>query len=378
MSNKDASYVADSRTLRQETFWTWIDQRVCQVVTTMLQQVMEWTLTEQLAAAWNQRTDARRGHRNGHYRRHLTTPYGPLTVKIPRCRSGGLDCSAIFDRYQRRIADVDRILRHAYLLGTSTRGTAELAEQIFGGSVSHQTVSRLMRWLDGQLAAWRSQPIAPVYKVIYVDGLHVDILGGDRMVMVVAGLRTVDSRMEVLDFCVSTGEQCTDLLSRLRQRGLDSVQLLVSDEGSAIGAAAEMVYPEVAHQSCTFHRLKRLREKVGDTDFRDSMVREAGCIFRCPSRQAAGDAAAVWAHRWLPYAPGPVRGFMDGLEDSLMFYSLPQVWWKRTRTNNPLERLIRTLRQRLRPMGYFHDPPAIERAVFGQLARWRFLGTYTQ
>ena len=34
---------------------------------------------------------------------------------------------------QRRIADVDRILRHAYLLGASTRGTAALAEQVFGG-----------------------------------------------------------------------------------------------------------------------------------------------------------------------------------------------------------------------------------------------------
>jgi hypothetical protein len=43
-----------------------------------------------------------------------------------------------------------------------------------------------------------------------------------------------------------------------------------------------------------------------------------------------------------------------------------------------MERLIRTLRMRLQPMGCFHDGPAIERAVFGQLARWHLLGTYTQ
>jgi hypothetical protein len=30
-----------------------------------------------------------------------------------------------------------------------------------------------------------------------------------------------------------------------------------------------------------------------------------------------------------------------------------------------------------RPMGCFHDPPAVERAVFGQLARRHLLGTYT-
>ncbi len=43
--------------------------------------------------------------------------------------------------------------------------------------------------------------------------------------------------------------------------------------------------------------------------------------------------------------------------------------WKRVRTNNPLERLIRTLRHRLHPMGCCYDDAAIERAVFGQLLR---------
>jgi transposase-like protein len=68
---------------------------------------------------------------------------------------------------------------------------------------------------------------------------------------------------------------------------------------------------------------------------------------------------------------------MNGLGDSLAFYSLPENWWKRTRTNNLLERLIRTLRMRLRNMGVFHDVPAIERAVFGQLARWHLIPELT-
>ncbi|UCG58158.1 MAG: hypothetical protein JSU70_01370 [Phycisphaerales bacterium] len=49
---------------------------------------------------------------------------------------------------------------------------------------------------------------------------------------------------------------------------------------------------------------------------------------------------------------------------------MPTSWWKRCRTNSPLERLIQTVRQRLHPTGCFYDEPAIERAVFGQLLRW--------
>jgi putative transposase len=354
---------------RQGAFWGWMDGMVRDLVSRLAQKALELEVAGHLQAAWNQRTPARRGHRNGYRRRQLGTPYGRLEVRIPRCRRGGLDCSILFDRYQRRLADVDRILRHAYLLGVSTRGAAELAEQVFGGQLSHQTVSRLMRWLDEQLTLWRQRPIEPVYKVVYVDGMHVDVVGGDRMVMLVAGQRD-DGQLDILGFCVSTGEQCRPLLQNLRDRGLEGVEMFVSDESGAIRSALETVYPDVAWQHCTFHRLQGLRAAVGPTEYRDPMVAEAACIFRCPSKRAAVDAAIAWLRRWRTVNPWAVQQFTNNLDDSLMFYNLPVDRWRRVRTNNPLERLIRTLRMRLNPMGCFHDDPAIERAVFGQLARW--------
>lgn len=365
------------RQVRQETFWTWTNQMVQRLVVDLAQQVLQLEMQAHLAAGWNERSSQRRGYRNGYYRRGLTTPYGPVRLKIPRCRGSGLDCSVIFDRYQRRIADVARILRHAYLLGTSTRATAQLAEQVFGGRISHQTVSRLLRWLDGQLAVYQSGLIADVYPVVYIDGMHVDIVGGDRMVMLVTGARH-DGRKEVLGFCVSTGERCRRLLWDLRRRGLENVQMFVSDESGAICSAVAEVFPLSAWQSCSFHRLQALRTIIGPTEFRQAMTRQAGNIFRANSKLAARDLADAWAQRWRPQAPWAVQCFMDGLGDSLMFYTLPKDWWRRTRTNNPLERVIRTLRQRLRPMGCFHNEAAAERAVFGQLARWHLLPELTQ
>lgn len=362
---------------RQEVFWTWVSQKVESFTVEVLQQVLLSEQQQLVGAAWNQRQPGRKASRNGFYQRRLLTPQGLLTINVPRCREVGLDCGRLFDRYQRRVADVDRILRHAYLLGASTRGVAELAEQVFGGTLSHQTVSQLMRWLDQRLIAWRSEPIEPVYRVVYIDGMHVHVLGGDRVVMLVAGQRD-DGRLEVLGFCQSAGESCVELLKDLRRRGLENVEMFVSDQSAAIRSALEQVYPEVAWQNCTFHRLQALRATAGPTDYRDLMVAEAACVFRCPSRQAAGDAAAAWAKRWRGVDGWAVQQFMSGLEDSLMFYQMPERWWRRVRTNNPMERLIRTLRMRLDNMGCFHDEPAVERAVFGQLARWHRLGTYTQ
>jgi len=129
------------------------------------------------------------------------------------------------------------------------------------------------------------------------------------------------------------------------------------------------VYLEVPWQYCIFHRLAQLRRDIGATDYRDRMVAEAAGVFRCPSRGAALDAAGLWRQRWHRTDPVAVTHFLEDLCHSVSFYDLPMNWWKRVRTNNPLERLIRTLRQRLRPMGCCHDEAAIERPVFEQLLR---------
>ncbi len=87
--------------------------------------------------------------------------------------------------------------------------------------------------------------------------------------------------------------------------------------------------------------------------------RDAAALLQ--SRISMPNASALFTAEMRPSAPS--------LRESVDFYDLPMNWWKRVRTNNPLERFIRTLRQRLRPMGCFYDEPAIERAVFGRLLR---------
>ena len=367
--NKQVSSLTNEQANLQEVFWAWIDKSVRQVVADLAQKALELIRDNHLAVAWNQRSVTRRGYRNGYYRRQLISSHGVVDLKVPRCREGTLDTRAVFERYRRRVKDVERILRHAYLLGCATRGLSQLAEQIFGGCLSHQSISQLMRWLDDSLQQWRKQPIEPIYPVVYIDGIHFNRVGSDRTVMLVTGMRE-DGVLDVLGFCVGLGEQCTELLANLRGRGLEDVKLFVSDDSKAIRHALEWVYPEVAWQNCTFHRLSNLRVAIGQTDFRNKMVAEASCIFRCPSREAALDLAVAWRQRWQPFSPWAVYQFMEGLSDSLSFYNLPMRWWKRARTNNPLERLIKTLRQRLRPMGCFYNDSAIERAVFGQLLRW--------
>lgn len=371
-------HVAEFHKQVQEVFAGQLDRNMRSFAQNFIQNALECLRDQALTSAWNQRDAQRLDYRNGYYARTLGSLYGTLNLRIPRCRRLCLNCWIIFEPYQRRMNDVDRILRHAYLLGASTRGDAELAEQVFGGSLSPQSISNLMKALDKDLAAWRKQPIADCYPVVYIDGLYVHMLGQERTcVMVVLGAKE-DGSKHVLGFCVGTGESCSDLLKGLQDRGLKTVRLFVSDDSGPVRAAIAEHYPEVPWQYCAVHRLADLRKKIGDQPYRDQMTRQASDIFRCPSKPAALDAGQSWTERWRPVAAYAVQCFMENLSDSLSFYQLPKSWWARARTNNPLEGTIRTLRIRLRPMNCFANPPAVERAIFGQLARWHLLPKLTQ
>lgn len=355
--------------VQQEAFWTLVDRDLRQVTEDWVNQALEALAAEAAGAAWHERSVARRAWRNGHRGRRLLTRHGLLRLTVPRLRGRRLDTALVFDRYQRRQRDVDRVLLRAYVVGVSTRDTAELSEQLFGDVLSHETVSRLGRWLDGQLALYRRRPIGPIYRVVQLDGMHLGVRGGDQMAVLAVGLRE-DGGKEVLGFSLAAGEQCRALLWDLRRRGLEGVELFTSDGSGAIESALAEVYPEVPRQQCSTHRLRGLLERLGRTPEGWRMVRDAGRIFRSSSRSTAAEVALAWEKRWWRHDPQAVEWFMGGLSESLLFYDLPQRWWRAARTTNRVERLIRTLRMRLRPMGTFHNRPAAERALFGQLLRW--------
>ena len=79
---------------RQETFWMWTDTMVKRLVTDLAEKVLQLELEGHLGAGWNHRTKARSDYRNGYYYRRLATPYGPVQLRVPRCRSGRFDAES--------------------------------------------------------------------------------------------------------------------------------------------------------------------------------------------------------------------------------------------------------------------------------------------
>lgn len=132
---------------------------------------MEEELDSHLEAARYESTPRRRGYRNGHYRRKLSTRYGLIKdLEVPRAEGKGAEFK-VFDRYQRRRQDVEMALGKLFLQGVSTRRLRGIARELFGQEVSPTTVSRAASYLDKELRHYQEKSLADDVEFLFLYGI---------------------------------------------------------------------------------------------------------------------------------------------------------------------------------------------------------------
>ena len=116
-----------------------------------LQALIEAEAATALGADRHQRTDQRRGHRNGSRDRLLTTPAGDIQLRIPRFWTGRVFPSLLEPR-----RTVDRalwlVVMEACVSGASTRKVDELVAALGNKSgISKWEFSSICQYLDIQV-----------------------------------------------------------------------------------------------------------------------------------------------------------------------------------------------------------------------------------
>jgi len=120
-----------------------------------IREALDVALAEEIAVALgsdrHERTDQRRGYRNGTVERTLTTPEGTRTVMIPRGRIAGRDGetrefhSQLLPRYARRTREIDEAILGCYLGGVNSRRIRTALKPLLGERhLSKSAVSRIV------------------------------------------------------------------------------------------------------------------------------------------------------------------------------------------------------------------------------------------
>jgi putative transposase len=339
-----------------------------QIVEVVLQQLLEAEITEHLGAAPYQRTESRKGHRNGYKSRKLKSRVGTLELLVPQDREG-IFSTQLFARYQRNEKALTLALMEMYLEGVSTRKVREVTEELCGTTFSKSTISRLATALDSELEEWRQRPLeADSYPYLFVDAHYEKVRIGSRIVsegvLVVCAVRE-DGFREILAVEVADVESeatYQELFRALKERGLKGVELVTSDEHKGLKSAIERHFRGASHQRCQFHYAKNL---LGLVSFAKRKELGAGlrAVFSAPTRELALRSAQELADRWRGSHPKVAEHIEEHIEECLACLSFPESHRRRIRTTNGLERFNQEIKRRSRVVRIFPNREACLRLV---------------
>jgi len=339
------------------------DSQLARLLETILNQVLEARVGEQLGAQRYERTDERRGYRNGYKPRQLTTRVGTLTLRVPQVREGGFSAE-LFARYQRSEQALILTLMEMVVNGVSTRKVARITEELCGHEFAKSTVSDLCKGLDPLVAAWNERDLGGTrFPSVFVDAPLIKVREEGRVrscgALIATGINEQGYR-EILGLQLGDSESersRADFFRWLKGRGLHGVDLVVSDNHGGLTTAVRVRFQGASWQRCQMH-LSADVSSAAPKAVQEELHARVRAIFEALDLPTARMLLAGVVADYERVAPTAIATLERGFDDATAVLALPRPYRKRLRTTNGQERLNEEVRRRERVIRIFPNRPS--------------------
>jgi len=203
-----------------------------QLTKNVLETALDAEMTEHLG--YERHDAAGRGSgnsRNGTRSKTVLTEIGPVEIDVPR----DLDSSfapQIVKKRQRRLTGIDEIVLSLTAKGLTTGEVSAHFQDIYGATVSKDTISRITDKVVGEMTEWQNRPLERVYPVIFIDAVHVKVRDGqvtNRPMYVAIGV-TVNGERDILGIWAGEGGEGAKfwlaVLTETKNRGVAGCRCL--------------------------------------------------------------------------------------------------------------------------------------------------------
>jgi putative transposase len=308
--------------------------------------------------------------RNGMRAKTVLTEAGPVEIDVPRDRDGSFEPMIVRKR-QRRLGGIDGIVLSLSAKGLTTGEISAHLAEVYGASVSKDTISTITdRVLEG-MAEWQSRPLDRVYPVIFIDALHVKIRDGqvaNRPIYVALGV-TVNGERDILGLWAGEhgdGEGAKywlRVLTEIKNRGTADVLMVVCDGLKGLPDAVSTVWDKTLVQTCIVHLLRNSFRYASRADWA-AIARDLKPVYTAPSEQAALDRFAEFSDTWEQRYPAIVRLWTNAWAEFVPFLQFDVEIRKVICTTNAIESINSRLRRAVNARGHFPTEQAALKCLY--------------
>ncbi len=298
----------------------------------------------------------------------LTEATGHVEIEVPRDRDGTFDPQIVRKR-QRRLTGVDEIVLSLYAKGLTTGEIAAHFDQIYGASVSKETVSRITDKVIVEMTEWVNRPLAPVYAAIFIDAIVVKIRDGqvaNRPIYAAIGV-TLAGEKDVLGLWAGTGGEGAkfwmSVLTDMKNRGVTDTFFLVCDGLKGLPDVVGNVWPLTTVQTCIIHLMRNTFRLASKKDW-DALKRDVKPIYSAVNAHAARAALDELTEKWGKQYGAIIRLWESAWEEFIPFLDYDVEIRKVICSTNAIESLNARYRRAVRARGHFPTEQAALKCLY--------------
>ena len=247
--------------------------------------------------------------RNGYGNKSLITTRGEIDIEVPRDRDATFEPKLIPKR-SRDVSAIENKVLAMYARGMSQRDISNTIDDIYGFSISADTISDITDCILPDLENWQTRPLEKCYAFMFVDCMYVTIRSDyetkEYAVYTILGYN-LKGHKEVLGLWLNESEskhKWMQIFDEIKSRGVEDVFFISMDGVSGLEQGAKSIFPNVVVQRCIVHLIRNSIKYVPSKDYKvfTSSLKK---VYGAPTLKACKSAFESFRQQWSQY-PGAV------------------------------------------------------------------------
>lgn len=306
--------------------------------------------------------------RNGSSKKTVKSSYGNIDLNIPRDREGSFEPQAL-KKYQKDISNIENQIISMYAKGMTTRDISKHIKEIYGFGISESMVSKITNKILPTIEEWQNRPLEKVYPFVFLDAIHYHVRENNivvkKAVYIALGYNT-EGYKEILGMWVGENESSKYwllVLNQLKERGLEDILIVSTDNLSGFSQAIESVYPKTEIQKCVIHQIRNSTKFVSYRDIKE-LMKDLKTVYKASTEELALSNLDIFEEKWGKKYPMCVNSWRNNWAELSTYFKYPEGIRKLIYTTNSIENFNRQLRKVTKNKTIFPSDYALQKSLY--------------
>ena len=215
-----------------------------------------------------------------------------------------------------------------------------------------------------KVEAYHQRKLSDKFFCIYLDATYIPLrrITFDREAVYIAIGIKPNGHKEVIDYRIAPSENVenwTKMLQDMKSRGLEQVELFLSDGVVGMKTVLEKTYPKAHFQRCLVHVMRNICAKVR-VDDRENIMNEFKQIHQRPNKEAAIKVLRAFYDKWNRAYNHVIRNLKEIEPDLLVFYSYPKQIRASIYSTNMIESFNTVIKRKAKPKAEFPNEQSLD------------------